>query len=273
VKQERKLFMVKDFATIDDVSAALAQSGPEVSKALVAAVEAAKRYIYAEGAQQRLSAPYQGPWGLTPTLLEFGALMQGLRNWAVGHHVTTDTTPLMIFRHAELSRCLQPQSHSVSGFISAGPLAPPSWVPAAQRAVEVLNDLKESALLPDDLAIAPGPSPCDRLRFEPGAFVLDGQRAALNGNALQVLRALAKAQQGVLLVDLQSLIWPDYLVCESTIRSTVSTARTALRRALVAQGLCDQDYDPIPLVDYGESRTAWRLQLPVATPLFDSTNI
>jgi hypothetical protein len=266
--------MAKDYTTIDDVLAVLTQSGPEVSKAVVAAVEAAKRYIYAEAAQQHLSAPHKGPWGLTPTLLEFGALMQGLRSWAVGHHVTADATPLLIFRQAELSRCLQPQNHSVSGFISAGPLAPASWAQAAQRAVEVLNDLKESALRPDDLAMATGPSQSDRLRFAPGALILDGHREALTGKAHQVLQAIAMAPQGLLLAEIRSRIWQDSLVDEGTIRTTVHAARTALRRALVAKRLpCDQDFDPIPVVDRGTGRTAWCLQLPEATPLFNSTQI
>jgi hypothetical protein len=188
--------------------------------------------------------------------------------------VTADATPLLIFRQAELSRCLQPQNHSVSGFISAGPLAPPLWGQAAQRAVEVLNDLKESALLSDDVAMALGPSQSDRLRFAPGAFLLDGHREALTGKALQVLQAIAKAPQGLPLPEIRSRIWQDFLVDDGTIRTTVHAARAALRRALVDQGLpCDQDFDPIPLVDRGTGRTAWRLQLPEADPLFDSTNI
>jgi DNA-binding response OmpR family regulator len=102
------------------------------------------------------------------------------------------------------------------------------------------------------------------LTFEPGAFIYRSHREELNGKPLHVLQALARAWKNVLtLAALQNQCWGDTVVGEETVRSAVKVARAALRRAIQGSGIsCADGLDPIPVVDRGTGRTAWRLQLP-----------
>ena len=103
-----------------------------------------------------------------------------------------------------------------------------------------------------------------KLQFEPGAFVYKKARVELSGKPLLVLEAFAKATGNALTIsDLQSKCWENSLSGEEAIRSAVSDARAALRKAIKrAKVRCTSIFDPIVNVDRGPNRTAWRLQLP-----------
>jgi hypothetical protein len=101
-----------------------------------------------------------------------------------------------------------------------------------------------------------------QLVFEPGAFTYRGHRKELSGKPLAVLRALSEATGQVLtLADLQDKVWPGCGTGEEAIRSAVSAARKALREAMRAVNV-DGPPNPLPAVDRGTGRTAWRLALP-----------
>jgi DNA-binding response OmpR family regulator len=95
----------------------------------------------------------------------------------------------------------------------------------------------------------------------PGAFVYREHREPLSGKPLEVLQALNEAQGKTLtLAALRDKIWPDCVTGEEAIRSAVAAARKALRRAIKAVG-GEGPADPLPLVNRGTNRTAWRLDL------------
>jgi hypothetical protein len=102
----------------------------------------------------------------------------------------------------------------------------------------------------------------NRLIFLPGGFVYRGQHTALKGRPRQVLEALdrAPAKTGTA-AYLMDNIWKDAAVEEDTVRTAVSDARKALRQAMQAAGV-DGPGDPLPAVDRGTGRLAWRLNLP-----------
>jgi hypothetical protein len=113
-------------------------------------------------------------------------------------------------------------------------------------------------------APAPPPPPCagSGLTFFPGAFVYRGHRQPLCGKPLEVLRALAEAHgQTCTACGLLKAIWPETIVTEDTVRSAVSGARQALREAMRVAGV-EGPVNPIPVVDRGTGRLAWRLDLP-----------
>jgi hypothetical protein len=68
------------------------------------------------------------------------------------------------------------------------------------------------------------------------------------------------------MVALQDKIWPDCETGEETVRCAVMVARKALRRAMEAAKVEGPEVegpdDPLPAVDRGTNRTAWRLDLP-----------
>ncbi|MCI0464602.1 MAG: hypothetical protein L0Z62_47335 [Gemmataceae bacterium] len=100
------------------------------------------------------------------------------------------------------------------------------------------------------------------LTFLPGAFVYRGHQEPLSGKPLEVLRALHQARaQTLTLTELRNMIWADSVTGDETIRCAVLAARKALRQAMKAVGVQDPA-DPIPVVDRGTKRTAWRLNLP-----------
>lgn len=100
------------------------------------------------------------------------------------------------------------------------------------------------------------------LTFLPGAFTYRGHQHDLRGKPLQVLQALYQAPGRTLtLVQLQDKLWADTSVGEEAIRSAVKMARKALRKAMHAAEVRGPE-DPIPHVDRGPKRTAWRLELP-----------
>jgi hypothetical protein len=102
----------------------------------------------------------------------------------------------------------------------------------------------------------------EKLSFVPGGFRYRGQQHDLSGKALQVLEALYRAPgQAMTLHDLQNTIWPDQEAGQETIRSAVKVARRALREAMRAANVPGPN-DPVPAVDRGTGRTAWRLDLP-----------
>jgi hypothetical protein len=104
----------------------------------------------------------------------------------------------------------------------------------------------------------------EALTFEPGAFFFRSRRVELSGKPWLVLLSLAQAKgKAITLTALQELHWKDSGSGEDAVRSAVGTARAALRRALKAAGTkCGNEFDPIPAVDRGTKRTAWRLDLP-----------
>jgi hypothetical protein len=100
------------------------------------------------------------------------------------------------------------------------------------------------------------------LTFSPGALVYGNRRFPLTGKRLEVLRALAEAPERTRTAgELLKAVWGDVAVEEDTVRSAVSGARKALRAAMQAAGVAPPA-DPIPVVDRGTGRLAWRLDLP-----------
>jgi hypothetical protein len=100
------------------------------------------------------------------------------------------------------------------------------------------------------------------LTFMPGAFVYRGLHFPLKGKPLEVLRALAEAHERTCTAsDLLQAVWPEAPVEEDTVRSAVSDVRKAVRKAMEDTGISGPD-DPIPAVDRGTGRLAWRLDLP-----------
>jgi hypothetical protein len=84
----------------------------------------------------------------------------------------------------------------------------------------------------------------------------------LSGKPLEVLKELNEAQGKTLtLAALRDKIWTDAIIGEEAIRSAVAASRKALRRAMQAAGV-EGLADPLPVVDRGTNRTAWRLNLP-----------
>jgi DNA-binding response OmpR family regulator len=100
------------------------------------------------------------------------------------------------------------------------------------------------------------------LTFLPGALLYRGHRQELSGYPLAILQALYQAPgQTLTLRAILDKVWGDNMVGEETVRSHISTARNALREVLQAAGVEDPA-DPLPCVDRGTGRTAWRLDLP-----------
>jgi hypothetical protein len=60
---------------------------------------------------------------------------------------------------------------------------------------------------------------------------------------------------------LEDKIWPDCKTGQENIRTNVCKARKALRVVMKAANVDGPD-DPIPAVDRGIGRTAWRLDVP-----------
>jgi DNA-binding response OmpR family regulator len=113
----------------------------------------------------------------------------------------------------------------------------------------------EQAPRPDDLG-------SETLTFAPGKFVYRGHAEPLAGKPLQVLKAISQAPGKTLTLGaLQEQVWKDSVTGQETVRSAVSDARQALRRAIKAVNL-QGPADPLPLVDRGHGLTAWRLDLP-----------
>ena len=141
---------------------------------------------------------------------------------------------------------------------AAGSVGP--GLPATSVSVLARNEHGE----PSKSCVARDGSAIRGLMFEPGAFVYGNRRHKLSGKPLQVLEALATARDQVLtLAALRDRCWGDAEIGEETIRSAIKTARAAVRRAIQAVGVtCPRGFDPIPIVDRGRGRTAWRLQLP-----------
>lgn len=101
-----------------------------------------------------------------------------------------------------------------------------------------------------------------RVTFLPGAFLYRGHRQPLSGKPLEVLKALYEAQGKTLtLAALRDKVWTDSITGEETIRSAVKAVRKAVRQAIEAVG-AEGPADPVPAVDRGTNRTAWRLELP-----------
>jgi hypothetical protein len=159
-----------------------------------------------------------------------------------------------------------------------GPFPPlPQQLPDRETAARALKELEVharkallysagagttalSATAPHDARLAG----CEvkELTFLPGAFVYRGHRQKLGGKPLEVLKALAVAPgKSLALSELQKRIWPECDTGEETIRCAVMTARKALRAAMKAAKVNGPD-NPLPVVDRGTNRTAWRLDLP-----------
>src|SRR5262249_16765632 len=99
------------------------------------------------------------------------------------------------------------------------------------------------------------------LTFLPGAFLYQGHREPLCGKPLECLKAINEAQGKTLtLAALQDKVWPECQTGAETIRSAVKNARPALHRAITPAGV-EGPSDPLPTVDRGKDRTAWRLDL------------
>ena len=109
-----------------------------------------------------------------------------------------------------------------------------------------------------DTPLTPGKG----LKFLPGMFVYRGHEQRLAGKPLEVLRALAAAPGKALTLNaLQDKVWPDCDTGQEAVRCAVMAARKALRKAIKAAKI-DGPADPLPVVDRGTNRTAWRLDLP-----------
>lgn len=101
-----------------------------------------------------------------------------------------------------------------------------------------------------------------RLTFYPGAYSFANAEESLSGKPLEVLQALDAANHNTAtLIELQMKIWSETNSGEEAVRSAVSKARGSLRRVLRKAGF-KRPCDPIPVVDRGPKRTAWRLELP-----------
>src|SRR5207253_1276709 len=71
------------------------------------------------------------------------------------------------------------------------------------------------------------------LTFLPGVFICCEHTEDLSGKPLEALQALANATRRTLtLKQLKELVWPGCVVTEDAVRSVISVARAALRRAL-----------------------------------------
>jgi hypothetical protein len=139
-------------------------------------------------------------------------------------------------------------------------------VPAAPQPAPPVAPPREQPTIA--LPIAPSPAqPGDaeiykELTTEPGALIYRRHREALPGKPLECLRALISAHGRPLDVrQIQTKVWGDEPPEESTVKSHVCKARQALQRAMEAESIIDPA-DPIPNVDHGMGRTAWRLDLP-----------
>jgi hypothetical protein len=100
------------------------------------------------------------------------------------------------------------------------------------------------------------------LSFSPGLIVYRGHPKPLTGKPWGVSKALSEAHNlTCTLKQLQDSVWPDSNSGEEAVRSAVSDARVALRSVLAAAGI-KRPPNPLPTVDQGSSRTAWRLDIP-----------
>jgi hypothetical protein len=136
----------------------------------------------------------------------------------------------------------------------------PVWEPRPPSQVRGAGILPQQA----EEGRAPAPPPCagSDLTFLPGAFEYRGYRQRLRGKPLEVLRELWVAPGRTRTAsDLLDAIWPDTAVTWDAVRSAVSKARRALREAVRVAGV-EGPADPIPNVDRGTHRLAWRLDLP-----------
>jgi hypothetical protein len=99
------------------------------------------------------------------------------------------------------------------------------------------------------------------LVFLPGGFKYGGELCPLRGKPLDVLKALYRAPDRALtLRDLQRAVWGVEPTGEEAVRSAIMRARNAVRGAMLAAGV-SAPADPIPCVERGTDRTAWRLDL------------
>lgn len=102
----------------------------------------------------------------------------------------------------------------------------------------------------------------DLLILQPGLIAFRGHSTPLKGKPWEVLRVLLKAPGMTCTVDyIIKAVWDTQIITEDTVRSHISSARQALRDAIRASGV-ELDSDPIPCVDQGTGRLAWRLTLP-----------
>jgi hypothetical protein len=106
----------------------------------------------------------------------------------------------------------------------------------------------------------------DKLTFIPGGFLYKGRLQNLGGKPLRLLETIATSRWNR--ADARTLedrCWEEdeRPVSDATMRAHISQARRALAEALRAAGdLPEEKFDPLPVVDQGDGRTAWGLQLP-----------
>lgn len=99
----------------------------------------------------------------------------------------------------------------------------------------------------------------------PGIVIYRGHSVRLSGKPRQVLAVLSKARNRTCTAsELRNQVWEDNAYTEeATIRSAVSKVRKALCEVLRKANIkLPRDFDPIPTVDRGSSRLAWKLELP-----------
>jgi hypothetical protein len=100
------------------------------------------------------------------------------------------------------------------------------------------------------------------LTFEPGTIIYRGCRQELAGKPLEIVKALHKARHHTLSKeDLRWEVWREVIVSDETMRRQIFVARKALRK-VIRSAKVKSPSDPIPTVDRGPNRTAWRLKLP-----------
>jgi hypothetical protein len=128
------------------------------------------------------------------------------------------------------------------------------WVPEPNTSATQVHEARPEA--------STAASSNKELQFIPGGFLYRGHVQRLSGKPLAVLRALYDSRwKRQTLDDLRRTVWCDSAPEEETIRSTVSSARKALKAAFVAVGI-EGPKNPIPTADRGNGTTAWRLVLP-----------
>lgn len=97
--------------------------------------------------------------------------------------------------------------------------------------------------------------------FDTGLTKYLGHEVTIKGKPLLVVKTLAAARnQTATERQLFDAVWgADEPRSGDTVRSAIRDARSAIRKSL--DGKCNLPVDPIPCVDRGQDRTAWRLEI------------
>lgn len=158
----------------------------------------------------------------------------------IGHHVADD---------------LLPELPTYTGSVGSNRTAT-----ALTKRLKVLRSLCSS----EETGNADATGTSQTLSFEPGLFFYRGQEFKLPGKPLDVLRAFADAHRCIRTVEQLRSLWGELGssdVGDEAIKQHVSTARRALRGAIKRVDGRRGNFNPIPHLDRGVSKLAWRLKL------------